>query len=163
MGRESSGYQLTQVAARLYLGACPTPAAIPLLLEEDIEYALSVAREATTGYTAGTRILAVHIPIDDRGALEPWLVVAALRLLAEMETRGRTLVHCAVGASRSPSIIAQYWFAAGETASVAEGIERLRALRVVVDPHPGLFAPDVVKAVGRLREEWANGRRPRQS
>jgi len=50
----------------------------------------------------------VHIPIIDGPGNEPQEIVAVLERMDGLLRKGRVLVHCAAGVSRSPFIIALY-------------------------------------------------------
>lgn len=55
-----------------------------------------------------TSVHHVHIPIIDGPGNSPQEIVAVLDRMDKLVGRGRVLVHCAAGVSRSPFVIALY-------------------------------------------------------
>jgi len=55
-----------------------------------------------------TSVHHAHIPIIDGAGNRPEEIVAVLDRMDELLGRGRVLVHCAAGVSRSPFVIALY-------------------------------------------------------
>lgn len=153
---------ITRVAPGLFLGGAPGPEDAGRLRDLGVRNILSVAAEchnAWAGYHGGFRL--AHVGLHDHVLMPPWLAVLAVRALDGMVRDGPTLVHCGVGISRSPTVLALWWWATGQSPSLAEGVARLRRLRPCVAPNR-IVDEAVLAAVGRLRDEWdqIRGRRP---
>ena len=115
---------------------------------------MSVARECADTKINSHRVNLVHFGFRDQVIMDIGMVEAALRSLRAMLRRGTTLVHCGMGISRSPTIIALYWMAVGKVATYEEGIERLKKVRPCVRPNR-LVDERVLKVVEKLRRAWA--------
>jgi protein-tyrosine phosphatase len=157
----SKGYRDTayfsKITENLFLGPEPTAQDADTLRNLGIKNILSVAKECHDewiGYEGKFNL--VYVGMHDHSPLPPWLAKQALTTLREMLKRGKTLVHCGIGVSRSPTTIALYWYAIGETDSVAEGIQRLQKIRPCVAPNR-IVDDNLMQMVFALRRRWAKG------
>lgn len=147
--------EFTKVADKLWVGGEPLGNDLKTLREFGIKNVMSVAKEAhdeCIQYSDEFRL--VHFGFRDHEPFEPFLLKQALYTLKQLLKRGNTLVHCGVGISRSPSIIALYWYAMGLTPSREAGIEHQRALRPIVRPNR-VIDDNVMAVVNALRLKWA--------
>lgn len=125
------------------------------LRECGIHNVMSVARESRdTGFMYVPWLRLTYFGFPDHEIMDLGMVEAALRTLRILRKNGTTLVHCGMGISRSPTIIALYWMAEGKVATYEEGIETLKKMRPCVRPN-NLVDERVLKVVERLRREWA--------
>lgn len=155
-------HEISRVGPGLFLSGEPDRDDAERLRDLGIRNVLSVARECHDewiGYDAAFQL--VHLGFRDHLPIPPWLAVEVVRVLAALVRAGPTLVHCAMGVSRSPTAIALYWWASGQAASHAEAVARLQRLRPCVRPN-AIVDGAVLAAVGRLRREWAEERKQRK-
>lgn len=147
----------SKITEDLYLGREPLSSDIGTLQKLGIKNILSVAKECHDEWIAytGPNFNLVYAGMHDHTPLPPMLAKLALISLKEMLKKGKTLVHCGIGVSRSPTIIALYWYARGEVDSYGEGIEKLQALRSVVCPNR-IVDHNLMQMVNTLREKWSN-------
>ena len=153
-GYSVSVSEISKVGPGLFLSGEPRREDAGRLRDLGIRNVLSVARECHDewiGYECDLQL--AHIGFRDHVAMPAWLAVQAVRTLDAMLRAGPTLVHCGVGISRSPTVIALYWWASGKTTSHAEGVAKLQKLRSCVRPND-IVDEDVLAAVGRLRKAW---------
>ena len=149
---------ISKVGPGLFLSGAPSRSAAPELRRLGVKNVLSVARECHDewiGYECDLQL--AHLGFRDHVAMPPWLAVQAVRTLDAMMRNGPTLVHCGIGVSRSPTVIALWWWATGRTTSHVEGVAKLRRLRPCVAPN-AIVDEAVLAAVGRLRKAWTRGR-----
>ena len=98
-----------------------------------------------------TTVHHVHLPIIDGHGNEPEEIAGVLRHMHALVERGRVLVHCAAGVSRSPFIIALYlsWRTnlSFDEAVARVALRRRRPLNI----DPGLLAikDDILAILGR--------------
>lgn len=147
----------------LFLSGAPGVEDANRLRALGIENILSVAAECHNewaGYHDGFRL--AHLGLHDHVPMPPWLAVLAVRTLDALVRDGPTLIHCGIGVSRSPTVLALWLWATRQTPSLTAGIARLQRLRPCVRPN-AIVDDAVLAAVGRLRDRWARGvgsRRP---
>jgi protein-tyrosine phosphatase len=108
----------------------------------DFDAVVNVCDRSTPDYlsalTQSFRV--VWRPFEDSLPAPIALVRAAALELADCRTRGlNTLVHCHMGQSRSPTIIALFWMGR-DALRWEEALRRMRAVRARVDPHPLLLS-----------------------
>jgi len=144
---------LTPVAPGLFLSGEPDESG-PLIVR-GIQNVLAVAQECPDWHLRGVPGLRIaHVGFEDWVPMPRAQTTRVLRTLRELLQRGPTLVHCGIGVSRSPSVIALYWIATGVVRTFAEGVARLQALRPCVAPND--VAREAAQGVAwRLRQEWA--------
>ena len=89
---------------------------------------------------------------DNLPAPFPFIHAAVLELADCRGSDLTTLVHCQAGQSRSPTVVALYWMGR-DGLSWPAAIERIRAVRPMVQPHPflvsGRFVIESRRASGR--------------
>lgn len=149
---------VTDLGGGLYLGGMPTAEELVAFERNGVHNILSVAKECPDDIEYLSPFVVAHFGFRDRRPMEPWLAVLALRSLGAMCERGPTFVHCGAGISRSPSIVALYWWAARKFPTVSAALSRLKLLRPVVSPHPEIFHEPLLRAVRRLRGSWSRKR-----
>ena len=151
---------ISKITNRLYLGGAPSD--VSKLYKLGIKNVLSVAKEChdeVRGYDGGINL--EYVGMRDHSPLSPWMAKQAILTLREMLKRGKTLVHCGIGVSRSPTIIALYWYAMGEVDSVAQGVRKLKEIRSCVSPNR-IVDDNLMQMVESLRKNWARPRRSRK-
>lgn len=148
----------SKITENLYLGGAPGPNQAGYLRSLGIRNILSVAKECHDEWITYTHneFNLVYVGMRDHEPLPPVLARLAITTLRDFLKRGKgkTLVHCGVGISRSPTIISLYWLAKGEVNSYEEGIQKLQALRSVVRPNR-IVDHNLLQMVGSLRKRWA--------
>ena len=81
-------------------------------------------------------IVHVHRPTPDEVYLPPYIWGGLVTLLAEaLHQEDAVLVHCRLGVSRSPSLVAAYLYACGYAKTVTTALAYLVSRRSVVAPH----------------------------
>jgi protein-tyrosine phosphatase len=124
-----------QIGDRLWLGASEDCAILG---------GVSIAAVLTLCETAPTMpdgVLHLHWPIPDEVFLPPDLWGRLIGQLAVILAGGhRTLVHCRLGVSRAPTLVAGYLLQTGEVLTPAEALTVLRGSRACVNPHPATWA-----------------------
>ena len=146
----------SKITDDLYLGRCPEARDIDRLKSLGIRNILSVAKECHVEWVGydGPNFNLVYVGMHDHQPLPPLMAKLALTALKEMLKKGRTLVNCGIGVSRSPTIISLYWLAMGEVESYEEGIQKLQALRSVVRPNR-IVDHNLLQMVASLRQNWS--------
>ncbi len=142
--------EITDVGGGLFLSAVPRAND---LRDLGIKNVLNVAREQGDNHLCYGNFNVAHFFIEDGVPMNPMMVRSALKTLREMHRKGSTVVHCGMGVSRSPTIIALYWYARGEVDSLEEGIEILQRVRPCVSPNY-IVDKKVMRAVDGLRRMW---------
>ena len=124
------------------------------LRRRKIRAVISVARECPDDRLAmDGSIQSTHFAFPDHVIMNLGMVESALRTLRALRRRGTVLVHCGIGVSRSPTIIALFWMAEGKVESYEEGIAKLKRIRPCVSPNR-IVDGSVIGVVKRLRREW---------
>lgn len=146
----------SKITDSLFLGRAPEARDLDLLQKLGIKNILSVAKECHDewiGYTM-REFNVVYAGMRDHEPLPPMIAKLAITSLKEMLKKGKTLVHCGIGVSRSPTIISLYWLALGQVDSYEEGIQKLQALRPVVRPNR-IVDHNLLQMVASLRKNWS--------
>lgn len=79
-----------------------------------------------------------HIPIADGSGNKDSVLYTAIRVTKDaLSMEEKVLVHCAMGASRSPAILAAAMALEKDT-SYDEELEKLKDVRNIVNPEPSL-------------------------
>lgn len=95
-----------------------------------------------------------HFGFRDHHIMDHGMVEAAVSTVRAFLRHGRVLVHCGVGISRSPTIIALYRMAAGEEETYEGAIEHLKEHRACVRPNR-VVDDGVLYMIENLRRKWA--------
>jgi len=125
------------------------------LEELGITGVISVARECPDEhleYANGIR--KAHFGFRDHVIMDHGMVEAAVSTVRAFLRHGRVLVHCGVGISRSPTIIALYRMAMGEEETYEGAIDRLKKRRPCVRPNR-VVDDGVLQMIENLRRKWA--------
>jgi len=125
------------------------------LEDRGITGVISVAREcpnARLEYANGLR--RAHFGFRDHVIMDQGMVEAAVSTVRAFLRHGKVLVHCGVGISRSPTIIALYRMAMGEEKTYKGAIAHLKKKRPVVRPNK-VVDDGVIQTVEILRRKWA--------
>lgn len=122
--RRSREPAVTQVSADLSFGRRLTASECPAVgwagvLDLAGEFAEVEPLRRSPGY--------LSLPVLDGTAPTPAQLRQALAWRADIT--GPVYVHCALGHGRSACVVVAFWLAAGEVATVVEGVSRLRAVR----------------------------------
>ena len=88
----------------------------------------------------------VHIPLLDGPGNAPEEIVAVLRRLDDLASRGKVLVHCAAGVSRSPFVVALYltWRDGLDFQAALDVVARGRSRNLNIQPGLVEVAGDVL-------------------
>ena len=122
----------SQIGDRVWLGAFPThsgkqaPAAWHAILDMTNEFAGVSAPASRRKY----------LPVMDLTAPHPASLMRAARWLEASQREGQVLVHCALGLSRSASVIVCWWLWRGDENDIDQACKRLGLLRpgIVLTP-----------------------------
>lgn len=146
----------SKITDSLFLGRAPEARDLDTLQRLGIKNILSVAKECHDewiGYTH-REFNVIYAGMRDHEPLPPLIAKLAITSLKEMLKKGKTLVHCGIGVSRSPTIISLYWLALGQVDSYEEGIQKLQVLRPVVRPNK-IVDHNLLQMVASLRKNWS--------
>jgi hypothetical protein len=122
-------FDFTELEPLLFLSRHPQHA--NQVLQVGAQAVVNVCDWETPSYCDGlpASVRVVHWPFESKWRLpESWLTTAVLELAHFQQQGLRTLVHCARGRSRSPTVILLYWMARAEL-TWAAAHARLEALR----------------------------------
>ena len=120
-----------------------------------IKGVVSVARECPDeSLEYAHDIRKAHFGFRDHVIMDHGMVEAAVSTVRAFLRHGRVLVHCGVGISRSPTIIALYRMAAGEEETYEGAIKRLQKRRPCVAPNR-VVDDGVINMIENLRRKWA--------
>lgn len=126
------------------------------LEEKGITGVISVARECPDSHLEYVqRIRKAHFGFRDHVIMDHGMVEAAVSTVRAFLRHGKVLVHCGVGISRSPTIIALYRMAMGEEETYEKAIARLKRRRPVVRPNK-VVDEGVISLIHALRRRWAD-------
>lgn len=116
---------------------------------------VSVARECPDAHLEyADKIRKAHFGFRDHVIMDHGMVEAAVSTVRAFLRHGNVLVHCGVGISRSPTIIALYRMAMGEAKNYEEAIARLQKDRPCVQPNR-VVDDGVFNMIKNLRRKWA--------
>lgn len=153
--------QISTVTERLFLSGAPDLLTVRVMRCLRIFQVVNVAREVDDAPVLPPEVRGVHVPLDDGQPIPPERLTRLLNVLRGMERHGRVLVHCGLGVSRSPMVLACYLCARERTHSIAAGFDLLRSVRPSVNPSPQLRTPEVDEVVEALRRRWSGVHCPR--
>ncbi|TCD60753.1 hypothetical protein EIP91_009546 [Steccherinum ochraceum] len=126
-----------EILPYLFLG--PRSAATePFLASHDITHVLSIG--ATPVSPLPQTITYTRLPLLDspRASLEKVYDGVAQAINAARDVKGKILVHCSAGMSRSPTVITAYLMKE-HGMTLKEALGMVIRKRPAVSPHPGLF------------------------
>lgn len=117
---------------------------------------LNVCDIGVPSYAVPTGVRLIQQAFEDSAPVPLPFIQAAVLELADCRGSGAaTLVHCQVGQSRSPTVVALYWMGR-DGLTWAAAIERMRAVRPMVQPHPFLtneaIRPRIAESVRKAVE-----------
>lgn len=127
----------------LYLGNSGDAKNLSALLDHNINVVLNVAIDLSYQvwhkYDHGKELVQYKVGMTDGLNNPPELFVAAvLTLKGLLDRDNKVLIHCHQGRSRSPSVIAAY-LAIKDNGTFLEKLADIKAIRVMVDPEPGML------------------------
>ena len=129
---------MDKIRENLYLGDSSDASWPELLKKEKITAILNVAFEINDKIT-DPNIKVIKIGLADDAIKQNHMIILAVNALNELMIRGeKVLVHCAVGMSRSPFIVANY-IAMHETKSLESIYEEMKKIRPIVDMNTPLW------------------------
>ncbi len=133
---ENHPRQLTRVEERLYLGALRDAESLASSNPHEIRSVITLCQEPVRRRRADIEYL--QFPIDENEAFDPQLLATILAAMECSVARGPVCVHCQLGMSRSPAILAAYLHRTGFSTYEA-ALEHLEELRPCVDPGAALI------------------------
>jgi predicted protein tyrosine phosphatase len=118
---------ITKVWERLYVG--DSKAAERLAVENPLGINAIITLCPEPIRSKNPKINYIHIPMPD-GAVEPEILDSVVNAIAIQIRKGKLLLHCSAGFSRSPCMAAMWSF--------DEALNEIARLRSVTDPSPSL-------------------------
>lgn len=122
---------MTRVFERLYLGSADDAEQLASANPLRITTVVNVGSRKTQAKRDG--LLYIHIPLVDEKPVPPAVLKRVLSAIADNICKGKVLVHCVAGASRSPAMVAAYMHHIGYK-SFDAAVYELQELRSAVDP-----------------------------
>jgi protein-tyrosine phosphatase len=122
---------MTRIWERLWVGGLTDAERLSRKNPNRIATVISLCEQSVESKAADVRY--IHLPIDDDEPLPVRQFEAVMRALAMGVREGNVLVHCAVGLSRSPTLVAAYLRRVGYK-NVDAAIEEIRRVRPDIDP-----------------------------
>lgn len=132
----------SKIAPRLYLTCRSTASDVVQLTSLGITHVLSVLERAPT-FPSTTPLRTLHVSISDYDGEDilthlPATTSFIRGALAE-STSNRVVVHCAMGISRSATVVIAYLIATSQM-TPHEALAAVRAKRTIVRPNPGFMS-----------------------
>jgi protein-tyrosine phosphatase len=125
---------ITKVWERLYIGDAKSAERLAGDNPLDINAVISFCPEPIP--SRNPRINYVQIPMPD-GSVEPEILDSIVNAIAIQIRKGKLLLHCSAGFSRSPCMAA-LWLDTVGYQSFDAALREIVRLRPVADPSPGL-------------------------
>lgn len=133
---------MSEILPRLYLGGLGLVHDLEFLRENKITHIVSVIDEnilTVPMVVLNVKQLSVRIHDCDDAPIAAHFDRCVAFIQSALEDGGAVLVHCFMGVSRSPTIVAAYLMRAQSMAAAA-ALEFLVARRPIVDPNDGFRA-----------------------
>jgi protein-tyrosine phosphatase len=122
---------MTKIFERLYLGDARDAEHLAVSNPQGITTVISVVGGRNRGKADGIEY--VHLSFDDAETVPPAKFEKALTAIREHIRKGKVLVHCEIGSSRSPVLVALYMHVVGYK-DFHQALAELHELRPVVAP-----------------------------
>jgi atypical dual specificity phosphatase len=122
---------VTRVFERLYLGSTDDVDQLAVSNPLGITTVVNVRREKNRTKRKG--LVYVHIPLADAEFVPAGTLELVLTAIGQNIRKGRVLVHCAAGMSRSPAMVAMYMHYVGYK-NLDAALRELKGLRSIVNP-----------------------------
>ena len=122
---------MTRVFERLYLGNARDAERLAVANPQGITTVISVVGGRNQQKADGVEY--VQLAFDDAETVLPAKIEKALAAIRDHIRRGKVLVHCEIGSSRSPVVVALYMHVVGYK-SFEDALAELAELRPVVAP-----------------------------
>ena len=126
---------ITKVLNCLFLGGHRDAEALASANPHDIATVITLCEEPVTRRNSAIRYL--HFPVRDACPIRLSWLNAILIAIEESVARGAVLVHCGVGISRAPTVVAAYLDRIGFL-GFSEALHYLENLRPAIAPSPVL-------------------------
>jgi atypical dual specificity phosphatase len=143
---EQTDMPMTRILERLYLGSAKDADHLAKANPEGISAVINVSTERSE--RKGPDLAYLHYPVRDGATLEPAVFEEVMDAIAREIRRGKVLVHCTAGMSRSPVMVAVYLRYTGHQCFEC-ALETIAELRPFIDPNPVLVLS--AKRYPRLR------------
>ncbi|CDO69767.1 hypothetical protein BN946_scf184766.g12 [Trametes cinnabarina] len=144
----------SEITSRLYLSGLYTAVDEEQLITMGVTHIVSVIEHRPRYPRTLTRLKTLHIPVEDneRADILQHLDVTTAFIQSALENRHNTvLVHCAMGISRSPTVVCAYLIAQ-KSMSPREALEFVASRRQIVSPNPGFRRQLDISLYRRLSE-----------
>lgn len=139
-------HQLTRVEERLFLGSLKDVESLATSNPQRIRSVITLCLEPVQHRRPDIQYL--QFPIDEHKASDPRFLATILSAIERAVAQGPVVVHCLLGMSRSPAILAGYLHRTGFS-SYEAALRHLQELRPSVDPGVGLLR-DITSALETL-------------
>jgi protein-tyrosine phosphatase len=126
---------ITRIWERLYVGSSKAAERLAASNPLAIMAVVTLCPEAIQ--SRNPKISYVQIAMPD-GAVEPQVLESVVDAISTQVRRGKLLLHCAAGFSRSPCMAAMWMDIVGYR-SFDEALNEIARLRAVTDPSPALM------------------------
>lgn len=128
---------ITRIFERLYLSSAYD--ANDLAVSNPLGIAAVVNVNTQPNRSERDGIQYVHFPIDESERVPPGTFGPVIGALSELIRTGKVLVHCEIGSSRSPVVVAVYLHLVGYK-DFDEALAEIKGLRSIVSPSKSIIA-----------------------
>lgn len=152
------GYYANEIESGIFLSARPETVEDIMGLGVDIVFNVSNHYEPEGKWAElPPSVFYRRFPLKDEQVFDETLATEAVLALADAyASKKRFLIHCSVGASRSPTILAVLLMAR-DGLSWEQAVARLKAKRPLVDPHPRLLTEEMRTRIVDKARKTLNG------
>jgi protein-tyrosine phosphatase len=139
MGLNALNSSVTAVSTRLFLGSLADAERLAKANPYQIQTVITLCEASVKRRARGVRYL--QFPVRDAQPIPIALLNAILEAIYRAVADGAVLVHCHLGQSRAPTLVAAFLDQTG-SARFEEAIRTLRKLRPEIAP-----APDLIRSI----------------
>jgi protein-tyrosine phosphatase len=145
---------ITRILERLYLGIASDADRLAVANPVGISAVVNISTEKSEHKRPG--LIYLHYPVRDGASVEPAVFEEVVTAIARQVQRGKVLVHCSAGMSRSPVMVAAYLRYAGHECFEC-ALQTIAELRPLIDPNPVLVLSAKRYLRLRLKDDTSAG------